>query len=149
MTGLFVACRIGTPSEASKCLNLMRYMYKGMGFFTRRTYSARPLPTLSNRARLRFTSAYPATQSRRPADAHGFVSAFKAATNARRLCQNELTQPPLVYLGNLLSTDSSDTGKYFTFDGFEKSTTTGRNVTYLVSQTEFVDAGNRVTTADE
>ena len=60
-----------------------------------------------------------------------------------------MTQPPFVYLGYLLSTDSSDTGKYFTFDGFEKSTTTGRNVTYLVSQTELVDAGNRVTAADE
>lgn len=41
------------------------------------------------------------------------------------------------------------TGEYLAFDGLEKSAATGRNVAYLVSETELVDASHRVTATYE
>ena len=45
--------------------------------------------------------------------------------------------------------DSCYTWQYLTLDSLEESTTTCRDVRYLISQTELVDTSYRVTTTDE
>ena len=50
---------------------------------------------------------------------------------------------------SLLTFDCSDAGKRLSFDGFEQSTATGRDVRHLVGHAEFIDAGYRVATTDE
>ena len=49
----------------------------------------------------------------------------------------------------LLALDSSYTRKHLTLDGLEQSTTTSRDVRYLVSKTELVYTSYRVTTTNK
>ena len=49
----------------------------------------------------------------------------------------------------LLSFDSSYARQNFTLDGLEQSTTTSRDVRYLISQTELVDTSYRVATTNQ
>lgn len=48
-----------------------------------------------------------------------------------------------------VTADCSDTRKNFTFDSFQQSTTTCRDVRNLIGHTEFVDASYRVTTTNQ
>lgn len=42
------------------------------------------------------------------------------------------------------TTDCCDAGEFLAFDCFEEGTATGGHIAYLVGETEFVDAGNRI-----
>ena len=51
--------------------------------------------------------------------------------------------------GELLTLDSSNTWENLTLDGLEKSTTTSRDVRYLISQTELIYTCYRVATTNQ
>ena len=51
--------------------------------------------------------------------------------------------------GEALALDSSYTGEHLALDSLEQSTTTSRDVRYLVGQTELGAASYRVTTTDQ
>ena len=57
--------------------------------------------------------------------------------------------PCMVWNYQLFAFDSCYTREHFAFDSFEKRTTTGRNIRYFVSKTEFVYTSYGVTTANE
>ena len=63
--------------------------------------------------------------------------------------------PLIVYLlravvsFNLLALDCSNAGEHLALDSLEHSTTTSRNIAYLVGKTELVDSSNRVATTYE
>lgn len=48
-----------------------------------------------------------------------------------------------------LSLYCANARQYFAFDGFEQRAASGGDVGYLVGKSEFVDASNRVSAADE
>ena len=50
---------------------------------------------------------------------------------------------------HLFTFDSCYTWEDLTLDGLKQSTTTSRDVRYLVSQTELVDTSHRVTTTNQ
>ncbi len=49
----------------------------------------------------------------------------------------------------ILALDGCDSGQDFAFDGFEQCAAAGGHVADFVCQSEFVDAGNRVTAANQ